>query len=125
MPGTVFRCIGLGTIAQAWGGLLAGIPADKSRAVREFEEATQSALLVTFQIGLFIDPAQFRREMDEFAQRVGTLAPLEGYERAHLAGGLEAEREREYRVKGIPVGPEHQQELEKLAHELSLEAPWR
>ena len=124
VPGTVFRCIGLGTIAQAWGGILAGIPLDESRAVRKYDAATQTALVVTFQIGLFIDPTQFRREMDEFARRVATLAPLEGFEQAKLAGGPEGEREREYLVEGIPVGPEHQRDLEALATELGIAVPW-
>lgn len=125
VPGTVFRCIGLGAVAQAWGGVLAGIPLDGARAVRSYSGANQTCLVITFQVGLFIDPEQFRREMDEFVRRVGALAPLEGFERAHLAGGPEAEREREYRVHGIPVGPQHQRELEGLARELRLEVPWR
>ena len=98
---------------------------DKSRAIREYEGATGGSLLVTFQIGLFIDPAEFKREMDEFARQVGSLAPLEGFNRAQLAGGPEAERERESRVKGIPLGPEHQRDLEALAAELGLAVPWR
>ena len=125
VPGTIFRCLGMGTIAQAWGGVLAGIPLDRSRAVRSYARADQTSLLVTFQIGLFIDPLQFRREMDEFVQRVASLEPLDGFERAQLAGGPEAERDRQYRAEGIPVGPAHQQDLENLASELGLDVPWR
>ena len=57
-------------------------------------------------------------------QVLAALQPLEGFERAYLAGGVEAARERAYRADGIPVGPEHQQRLGALADELGLTAPW-
>jgi LDH2 family malate/lactate/ureidoglycolate dehydrogenase len=41
-----------------------------------------------------------------------------------LPGGPEAERERENRNRGIPVGPEHQAELEALAEDLGVDIPW-
>jgi LDH2 family malate/lactate/ureidoglycolate dehydrogenase len=124
VPGTVFRCIGLGAIAQAWGGVLAGSTFSSSTAVRRFAEADHTALLVTFQIGLFIAPAEFRREMDGFARRVAALEPLEGFERSQLAGGPEGERERQYRVAGIPVGLAHKSDLEELAADAGLDVPW-
>ena len=124
VPGTVFRCIGLGTIAQAWGGVLAGISPDPTRNTPAFAAADQAALVLMVQIELFIDPVEFRREMDEFARRVGKLAPLEGFAKSQLAGAPEAERERAYQADGIPVGPEHQSDLEDIAHELDLPVPW-
>ena len=125
IPGTVFRCIGLGAIAQAWGGILAGTGLTGGELALQYEAADQSALLIAFQIGLFIDPAQFKREMDEFARRVATLEPLDGFERSQLAGGPEAERERLYRMEGIPIGPEHQQALNELAAISGIEPLWR
>ena len=124
IPGTVFRCIGMGAIAQAWGGILAGTGFAESDADREYESADQSALLIAFQIGLFAEPAQFKREMDEFARRVETLEPLDGFERSQLAGGPEAERERQYALEGIPIGPEHQQALNELAAISNVEPLW-
>jgi len=52
------------------------------------------------------------------------LPPLPGYRRYDLPGGLESEREREYRENGIPVGPAHQSELEQIAGELEIDVPW-
>ena len=122
LPGTVFRSIGLGVVSKVWGGLLAGLPADKARSSPEVSGS--ASVLITFQIGLFTDPAQFKREMDEFVRRVGMLAPLEGFERSQLAGGPESERERLYRVEGIPVGPAHQRGLEGVAEEFGIAMPW-
>ena len=124
VPGTIFRCIGLGNIAQAWGGMLAAVRPEEPGATRQYREADQAGLLITFQIGLFVDPAEFRHKLDGFAQGIGGLAPLPGFERAQLPGEPEAARERAYRVEGIPVGPGHQRELERMADELSLAVPW-
>ena len=68
LPGTVFRSIGLGVVSKVWGGLLAGLPADKARSSPEVSGS--ASVLITFQIGLFTDPAQFKREMDEFDRQL-------------------------------------------------------
>jgi LDH2 family malate/lactate/ureidoglycolate dehydrogenase len=126
VPGTIFRCIGLGTIAQAWGGILAGTPAAGARSrPRRYRGAGQSALVLMFRIGLFIEPAEFRDQMDVLARQLKELAPLDGFERASYAGDIERQREREFRRQGIPVGPEHRQELESIAQECGIDVPWR
>ena len=125
IPGTLFRCIGLGTIAQAWGGLLAGTPAAGGRSrPRRFSAAGQSALVLVFRIGLFIEPAEFRRQMDLLAGKLSELAPLDGFDKASYAGAVEQERERESRSLGIPVGPEHRRDLEGVAAECGVAVPW-
>jgi LDH2 family malate/lactate/ureidoglycolate dehydrogenase len=124
-PGIVFRSIGMGTVCQAWGGLLAGLPIDPARAGREFPGANQGSLVIAFRISLFMPAEQFKREMDEYVRKVRALQPLEGYDQAYLPGGVEAARERAYRREGIPVGHQHQRRLETLADELGLSPPWR
>lgn len=123
-PGLVFRAIGMGAVCQAWGGLLAGVPVDASRAQRAFPGANQGSMVVALQISLFMEPEQFKREMDAYVRAVEDLAPFAGAGRSYLPGGIEAERERTYRREGIPVGTEHRETLEALADELGLEVPW-
>ena len=123
-PGLVFRSIGMGTVCQAWGGLLAGVPLDPTRAQRDYSGANQGSLVVAFQVSLFMPPDQFKGEMDAYASAVRSLQPLEGFDQAYLPGGVEAAREREYREHGIPVGPEHQSRLDEMAEELGLRPPW-
>jgi LDH2 family malate/lactate/ureidoglycolate dehydrogenase len=123
-PGLVLRSIGLGAVCQAWGGLLAGLPIDPARANPAYPGANQGSLVIAFQISLFMPPAQFKREMDQYVREARALQPLEGFEEAYLPGGVEAARERAYRCEGIPVGAEHQERLQGLADELGLSPPW-
>lgn len=124
VPGLVMRHIGMGAICQTWGGFLAGIPVDPARAQRQWPGGNQGSLVFTFRIDLFQPPERFKAEMDEYVRRVRRMRPLAAFEEAYLPGGVEAAREREYREKGVPVGPEHRQALEGLAQELGIEAPW-
>ena len=123
-PGLVFRAIGMGAVCQAWGGVLAGVPVDASQAQRVFPGANQGSMVVALQISLFMEPEQFKREIDEYVRAVKGLAPFAGTGRSYLPGGIEAERERTYRREGIPVGTEHRETLETLADEFGLEVPW-
>ena len=125
IPGTIFRCIGLGMIAQSWGGIMAGTSYSAGREhPRRYRATGQCGFAFMFQVGLFIDPDEYGREMDALAGRLRELAPLEGFEKASYAGGIEGEREVEFRERGIPVGPEHRHDLEDAAREFGAEAPW-
>ncbi len=125
IPGTIFRCIGLGMIAQAWGGIMAGAPHSAGRErPRRYAAAGQRGFAFMFQVGLFIDPDEYAREMDALAASLRELAPLEGFDKASYAGGIEGEREMEFRERGIPVGPEHRRDLENAAAEFGVDVPW-
>ena len=123
-PGLYLRCMGMAEICQAWGGLLTGLTIDPETRPWSYPAANQGALIIAARIDLFAEPADFKREMDEYVRRVGTLKPLEGYEQALTPGGLEADLEQRHRVSGIPVSNRHQQRLQRAADELGLEVPW-
>lgn len=123
-PGTVFRSLGMGAICQSWGGFLAGVPLDPARATRTWAGANQGSLVMAFRIDLFMEPQQFKREMDDYVRAVRKLQPLAGFEESFLPGGVEAMRARLYHEQGVPVGPQHQKRLEEVAQELGLQVPW-
>ena len=123
-PGLLLRCIGMGEICQAWGGLLSGLSIDHNKPRWTWPGANQGSLLIAFRPDLFTDAQTFKAEMDEYVRRVRQLTPLKGFDQAHIPGGIEAEREALYREKGIPVGKWHKERLEKLADELTLNLPW-
>lgn len=122
-PGLVLRSIGMGTICQAWGGLLAGVPLDPARAERRWPGANQGSLVIAMRIDLFCDPEDFKAEMDAYVRAVHTLHPLDGTDPL-LPGGPEAIRERAWTVTGIPVGEAHRTALERVGEEFGVTAPW-
>lgn len=122
-PGLVLRSIGLGTICQSWGGLLTGLGIEERRDYQKYDGANQGSLALFFRIDLFTDPDRFKAEMDTYVRQVRELEPIDGFE-AHLPGGPEAERERQYREDGIPISPDSQDLLEGTADDLGLEVPW-
>ena len=123
-PGLFLRCMGMAEICQAWGGLLTGLTMDPKTRPWTYSGANQGALIIAARIDLFAEPAEFKREMDEYVRRVGTLKPLEGYDQAFMPGGLEADREQRHREQGIPVSNRHRARLQRAADELELEVPW-
>jgi len=123
-PAVFFRGLGMGAICQSWGGFLAGIPLDPSRAQRDFSSANQGSLILAFRIDLFAEPSEFKREMDAYVRAVRQLEPAPGYTESFLPGGIEAERERAYREEGVPVGEKHRERLESIAAELGITVPW-
>jgi L-2-hydroxycarboxylate dehydrogenase (NAD+) len=123
-PGLVLRCIGMGEVCQSWGGLLSGLPLHADPPRWEWPGANQGSMVITFRIDLFLEPAAFKREMDEYVRAVRQLEPLEGFSESHMPGGIEAQREAQYRAEGIPVGDWHRKRLDDLAAELGIDPPW-
>jgi len=123
-PGLVLRCIGMGEICQAWGGLLSGLPLHADQPRWTWPGANQGSMVITFRIDLFLEPAVFKREMDEYVRAVRQLRPLDGFNSAHMPGGIEAEREARSRTEGVPVGEAHRKSLHELATDLGIDPPW-
>ena len=122
-PGLILRTIGLGTIYQSWGGVLAGLDIEEPRDYQTYDGAYQGSLGIFFRIDLFTEPDRFKREMDTYVRRTKELEPIEGFT-ARLPGGPEADRERQYDEAGIPIAPDTQDSLGVMAAELGLEPPW-
>jgi LDH2 family malate/lactate/ureidoglycolate dehydrogenase len=121
VPGIVLRSMGLGFMCQALGGFLAGVKVDEDAVQRAFSGAYQGALIIAIDVDKFLPLADFLGEMDEFGRRTAEMNPLPGFDRATLPGALEAERERDWIVEGIPVSERHRDILTKIAVELGVE----
>ncbi|WP_274366244.1 Ldh family oxidoreductase [Paenibacillus thermotolerans] len=123
-PGLVFRSMGLGFMCQALGGFLAGVPVEEERAKRAYQGANQGSLIIALDIAKFTPLNDFKFEMSRYMQLTSEMQPLPGFDRATLPGVLEAERERDWAVHGIPVGKDHRDVLEKAAREFGVEVPF-
>ena len=122
-PWAYFKSIGLAATMQALGGILAGIYRPQVQEPISPWESNQGGFFAVFNVACFMAVDEFKAEMDRYIGQARATQPLPGLERSEMAGGLEWEREREYGRHGIPLGPEHQQALEKIAAELGLDSP--
>ncbi len=122
-PSTVFRSFGLGCVCQAMGGFLCGVPVDPNCAKRNWTGANQGSFIIVVDLNRFLPIAQFKSEMDIYAQKIAAMEPLKGYDRAVLAGTLEWERAIKSLEEGIPVSRQHAETLQQLAKECGVQSP--
>ena len=120
-PGLVLRSIGMGEICQTWGGILSGLALDPDPPRWTWKGANQGALVICFRIDLFRDPRGLKGEVDAYGRRIADLTPIPPFDRSYIAGGAEADRDRDFRRNGIPLGQKHLDALRTLAEELGIE----
>ncbi|WP_054956773.1 Ldh family oxidoreductase [Paenibacillus dakarensis] len=123
-PGVVFRGMGLGFMCQALGGFLAGVPLDAREAQRKYNGANQGSLIIALDVGRFIDPEAFRKQMESYMDFTAQMRPMPGHDEATLPGVLEARREVEWAKSGIPVSQETAELLRDVAEEFGVEMPF-
>ncbi|MDW7656602.1 MAG: Ldh family oxidoreductase [Bacillota bacterium] len=123
-PGLVFRSMGLGFMCQALGGFLAGIPLDEKVVSRQYKGASQGSLIIALDIRQFVPLADFKKQMDAYMKITSQMQPMPGFDKATLPGVLEATRERDWIVSGIPVDDSHRAVLAKTAAEFELSLPF-
>ena len=122
-PGAFIKFLGLSSGCHALAGVLTGVHAERPATTSRFAGATQGACLIAIDIERFLPIDEFKRQMDAYVVAAQKTRPFPGYERAELAGGPEARRERDYSVSGIPLAPRHQAVLDKVARELGITGP--
>ncbi len=123
-PSATYRSIGLGSFCQILGGFLCGVPVAPERANREWRGANQGSFMTAHDVSHYMPLDDFKREVDDYIRQVRQLAPIENQSDTEVAGGMEAKRERQWRVEGIPVSPEHAEALQGLGDELGVQAPF-
>jgi len=125
-PAIFFKVIGLAAVSHALGGFMAGIWLfDKPPNPPEiWEGANQGAFIMAIDIARFRPIDDYKAEITRHLSDIRQMRSAPGYDRADLPGTLEWEREREWSQVGIPVGPEHQTQLRKLAEKLGIPAPF-
>jgi LDH2 family malate/lactate/ureidoglycolate dehydrogenase len=126
MPAVVFRSFGLRAACDFLSAALGDMMRQKFRdSEREYSNAYYGAFLWVLDPAAFVDPTDFKTEVDRTTDLIAALQPLPGYDKANLPGGPEYERELEYNALGIPLGESHQNSLETIGDEIGVLIPWR
>ena len=78
---------------------------------------------IAYKLEAFVDPEQFKSDMDEYMQSLQNCTPAQGQERVVYAGLPEHEEEIERTEHGIPYHPEVIEWFRSITAELNIE--WR
>ena len=126
IPAAFFKSIGYTAIASLLGGGLTGFTLPEFEAVRQqWPSAQMGGMVLAINIGSLVDEAVFGAEVDRMVSDVrDTYAPMPGYDRALLPGGIEEEKMAQYRREGIPYGGPEQDSARQVAKRLSVPLPW-
>lgn len=123
-PSATYRSIGLGSFCQILGGFLCGVPVAPERANREWHGANQGSFMTAHDVSHYMLLEDFKREVDDYILQVRQLTPIANQSDTEVAGGMEAKRERQWRIEGVPVGREHAEALQELGRKLGVQAPF-
>ena len=123
-PKTFFRMKGMSLIPKLLGGVLAGIDRPECKPPQSRFDSNQGGFIAVFDVASFMPVDEFRSAMDNFVGAARRQRPAPGLDRAHLPGGPEWEHVRDFSRDGIPLSPDHQSGLEKVAAKLGVETPF-
>ena len=123
-PSAIFKSMGLGAIMQSLGGILAGIYKPEFQQPKSSWESNQGAFITIFAVNHFMPISELKKEMDHYINQARSMKPLPNMDQAELAGGLEWQWASENKQLGVPISFEHQEILETVATELTVDVPF-
>lgn len=124
MPFAYFKELGLGAVAHALGGVLAGIWQPGRMPPASKWESNQGGFFAAFHIEAFCPLDEFYAEMARYVTECQQLEPFPGHQQAELPGGIEWRNQAEFHRDGIPVSLDHQRSLQAMADSLGLATPF-
>lgn len=104
---------GLGGVVEILSGILTGGGAS-------WGERSYTHMVAAYDINAFMDPIQFKNDMDEWLRTLIATPPAPGHERVLYPGQLEAESEAECRAHGIPLHTEVVEWFRSTCQEFSI-----
>jgi len=120
-PDFIFKSLGIKFVSTLLGGILAGTVPDGER---KFYGASRGFLIVALDPGQINDAGEFKREVSRIISETRSLKPMPGLNSAELPGSLEWEREKVWRVAGIPITEDHKMLLQSVAETQNVPVPW-
>jgi len=120
-PDLIFKSLGLKFVSTLLGGILAGTVPEGER---KFAGATRGFLIVALDPAKLNEAGDFKREVSRIISETRSLKPMPGLASAELPGSLEWQREKDWRVEGIPMTESHKELLRSIADAQGLSVPW-
>jgi len=112
-----YKGFGLAVLVDILCGVLSGSSASILRGATIGSDHFFGAL----RIDSFLPVENFKKSMDEMIEAIESLPTLPGVKKIYVAGGYEAEIEKDRKANGIPLNSEVIQDLQELAKELGIE----
>ena len=118
-PGTGHKGFGLAVAVDILAGALSGAGCSR----RDPPEAGNALLIAALNVAAFVPVAGFHQEVGEFAARVKSSPPADGFDRVVLPGE-KSHRVREQRLRdGMPVDESAWEQIRAVAGELGVALP--
>ena len=124
IPGTIFRCIGLGTIAQVWGGLLAGLPAAAATRARAVTGAGAERTGRHVPHRPVPGAGGVSRPDGPAAGHAQGAGAAGGFDHASYAGDVERQRERDSAASASRWVRSTGANWKSVARDLGSDVPW-
>jgi LDH2 family malate/lactate/ureidoglycolate dehydrogenase len=117
-----YKGFGLGVLIEILCGVLSGSSASILRkGILETRRNAGDHFFAALRIDSFLPVEDFKKSMDEMIEALEALPKLPGVENIYVAGGYEAEIEKDRKTNGIPLHPSVVASLQELAKELGIE----
>jgi LDH2 family malate/lactate/ureidoglycolate dehydrogenase len=121
LPLRSFKGFGLGVLVDILCGVLSGSAASIIKESPETRGSSCDHFFGAFRIDGFLPVENFKKSMDEMIEAFEALPKLPGVNKIYVAGGPEAEIEKDRKANGIPLHPGIVSSLKDLAKELDIE----
>ena len=117
-----YKGFGLGVLVDILCGVLSGSSASiLQESTPETRGNAGDHFFGALRIDSFLPVENFKKSMDEMIEAFEALPTLPGVKKIYVAGGYEAEIEKDREANGIPLNSKVIQELQELAKELGIE----
>ena len=113
-----YKGFGLGVLVEILCGVLSGAVA---RILLPPGTSGNDHFFGALRIDSFLPVENFKKSMDEMIEAFEALPTLPGVKKIDVAGGYEAEIEKDRKANGIPLQAKVIQDLQELAKELGIE----
>ena len=89
-------------------------------ADHRMENESNNMWLLALDIGAFMQPDDFRKDLDGYIAYAKTSQPAAGHERVIMPGELDFAKQRECEAEGVPVPDEIWNQIEEVAESLDV-----